>query len=112
MRVFVAGASGVLGQPTVKGLVTAGHEVRGSARGEEKAALLRSLGATPVTVDLFDEASVREAVAQCEAVIHIATKIPSLMKIRLRGKGAWKENDRLRRDATSNLVDSALAPQA
>jgi uncharacterized protein YbjT (DUF2867 family) len=42
MRVFVAGATGVLGQPSVKGLIAAGHEVRATARGEEKAALLRS----------------------------------------------------------------------
>jgi nucleoside-diphosphate-sugar epimerase len=31
MRVFVAGATGVLGQPLMKGLIAAGHEVRGSA---------------------------------------------------------------------------------
>src|ERR1700682_1313578 len=110
MLVFVAGATGVLGQPTVKGLIAAGHEVRGSARGEDQAALLRSLGATPVTTDLFDAASVREAVAGCDAVVHLATKIPSLM--RMRWKGAWKENDRLRRDATRNLVDAALAAKA
>ena len=54
MKVFVAGATGVLGRPTVQALVEAGHEVRGTARGEEKSALLRSLGAEPVTVDLFD----------------------------------------------------------
>jgi nucleoside-diphosphate-sugar epimerase len=106
MRVFVAGATGVLGQPTVKGLVASGHEVRGSARGEEKSALLRSLGAAPVNAKLFDAASVRETVAGCDAVVHLATKIPSLM--RMRWKGAWKENDRLRREATRNLVDAAL----
>jgi nucleoside-diphosphate-sugar epimerase len=110
MRVFVSGATGVLGQPTVKGLVAAGHEVHGSARGEEKSALLRSLGATPVNADLFDAASVRETVAGCDAVVHLATKIPSLM--RMRWKGAWKENDRLRRDATRDLVDAALAAKA
>jgi nucleoside-diphosphate-sugar epimerase len=110
MRVFVAGATGVLGQPSVKRLIAAGHEVRGAARSEDKAALLRSLGATPVTTDLFDAASVREAVAGCDAVVHLATKIPSLTK--MRSKGAWKENDRLRRDATRNLVDAALATKA
>ena len=110
MRVFVAGATGVLGQPSVQGLVAAGHEVRGAARGEEKAALLRSLGATPVTTDLFGAASVREAVAGCDAVVHLATKIPSLT--RMRWKGSWKENDRLRREATRNLVDAALATKA
>jgi nucleoside-diphosphate-sugar epimerase len=110
MRVFVAGATGVLGQPSVEALVSAGHEVRGSARSEQKSALLRSLGATSVATDLFDPASVREAVAGCDAVVHLATKIPSLTRIR--SKGAWKENDRLRRDATKNLVDAALAASA
>ena len=41
---LVAGATGVLGRPTVQALVEAGHEVRGTARGDEKATLLRSLG--------------------------------------------------------------------
>lgn len=107
MRVFVAGATGVLGQPTVKLLVAAGHEVRGVARGEEKAALLRSLGAEPVTVDLFDAAAVKEAVAGSEAVVHIATKIPPLMK--MRSAKSWRENDQLRTEGTRNLVDAALA---
>jgi uncharacterized protein YbjT (DUF2867 family) len=110
MRIFVAGATGVLGQPTVKLLVAAGHEVWSTARGEEKSQLLRSLGAEPVAVDLFDANAVKEAVGGSEAVIHIATKIPSLMKIRSRN--AWKENDRLRREATKNLVDGALAASA
>jgi nucleoside-diphosphate-sugar epimerase len=110
MRVFVAGATGVLGQPSVKGLIAAGHEVRATARGEEKGSLLRSLGATPVNIDLFDAASVREAISGCDGVVHLATKIPSLM--RMRWKGAWKENDRLRREATRNLVDAALAAKA
>ena len=103
MRIFVAGATGVLGQPTVKLLVDAGHQVRGTARGEEKSQLLRSLGAEPVAVDLYDAAAVKEAVAGSEAVIHIATKIPPIMKMRSRGN--WTENDRLRREATKNLVD-------
>jgi nucleoside-diphosphate-sugar epimerase len=110
MRVFVAGATGVLGQPSVKALIAAGHQVRGTARGEEKSALLRSLGAEPVSVDLFDPAAVRDAVAGCDAVVHFATKIPPLTK--MRGKGSWKENDRLRREATKNLVDAALAANA
>lgn len=110
MRIFVAGATGVLGQPTVKLLVAAGHEVRGTARGEEKAQLLRSLGAEPVAVDLFDPAAVKEAVAGSEAVIHIATKIPSIM--RMRSRKAWAENDRLRREGTRNLVDGAIAAGA
>ena len=59
MKVFVAGATGVLGRATVPRLVAAGHEVRGAARSPEKADQLRAQGAEPVTVDLFDPASVR-----------------------------------------------------
>lgn len=110
MRIFVAGATGVLGQPTVKLLVSAGHEVRGTARGEEKSRLLRSLGTEPVSTDLFDAGAVKSAVAGSEAVVHIATKIPPIMK--MRSRKAWEENDRLRREATKNLVDAAIAAGA
>ena len=107
VKVFVAGATGVLGRPTVQALVAAGHSVKGMARGSEKAELLRSMGAEPVAVSLFDSAAVKEAVAGSEAVLHLATKIPSMM--RMRSKGAWKENDRLRTEGSAILVDAALA---
>ena len=103
MKVFVAGATGVLGRPTVRALVEAGHEVRGTARGEEKSVPVRSLGAEPIAVDLFDADAMKEAVAGSEAVLHFATKIPPLT--RMRWKGAWRENDRLRTEASRNLVD-------
>jgi len=110
VKVFVAGATGVLGRPTLRALVEAGHEVRGTARGEEKTQLVRSLGAEPVAVDLFDAEAVKAAIAGSEAVLHFATKIPPIM--RLRWKGAWKENDRLRTEGSRILVDAALAAGA
>ncbi|TMG09721.1 MAG: NAD-dependent epimerase/dehydratase family protein, partial [Chloroflexi bacterium] len=69
MKVFVAGATGVLGRPTVRALVEAGHAVRGTARGPEKADLLRSLGAEPVEVDLFDPDALRAGIAGSEGVL-------------------------------------------
>ncbi len=48
MRVFLAGASGVIGQRLVPLLVRAGHKVVGTTHSHEKAGLLRSLGAEPV----------------------------------------------------------------
>ena len=110
MKVFVAGATGVLGRAAVKALAAAGHDVRGTARGEEKAALLRAAGAEPVTVDLYDAEAVKSAVAGSEAVVHLATKIPPLTKVRSRK--AWAENDRLRTEAAHNLVDAAIAAGA
>jgi nucleoside-diphosphate-sugar epimerase len=100
----------VLGRKSVELLVKAGHEVRGAARGPEKQQMLRSLGVDPVSVDLFDPAAVREAVAGSEAVLHLATKIPPIMK--MRSKKSWAENDRLRREGTRNLVDGAIAAGA
>lgn len=76
MNVFVAGATGALGIPTVQALLAAGHRVRGPARGEEKAARLRALGADAVSVNLFDARALAETVAGSEAVLHLATKIP------------------------------------
>jgi nucleoside-diphosphate-sugar epimerase len=42
----------------------------------------------------------------CDAVLHLATKIPSFNKFRSRE--AWEVYDRIRRDGTRNLVDAAL----
>jgi len=54
MRVFVAGATGVVGRRLVRQLAVRGHEVVALARGPEKEGLVRRLGGTPVRGDLFD----------------------------------------------------------
>ena len=54
MRVFVAGATGAIGQYLVPSLVAAGHEVTGTTRSTAKAAGLQAAGATPVIVDGLD----------------------------------------------------------
>ena len=51
MKVFVAGATGVLGRQLVPQLVARGHEVVGMARTASKQDLVRSLGARPVVAD-------------------------------------------------------------
>jgi nucleoside-diphosphate-sugar epimerase len=109
-KVFVAGATGVLGKRAVRELAAAGHDVTGVARSEEKAALLRSLGANPVNVDLFDTAAVKDAVAGHDVVCNLATHIPPTMKMAI--PGAWDENHRIRSEASRNLVDAALAAGA
>lgn len=110
MRVFVAGATGVLGRRTVARLVAAGHNVTGVARSPEKAALLEVLGAHPVRVDLFDAAAVRAAVGGHDAVVNVTTKIPPVAQMpRIR---AWDENERIRREVSTNLVDAAIAAGA
>ena len=109
-KVFVAGATGVLGKRAVAQLVAAGHDVTGVARTPEKAELLRRLGARPVSVDIFDAAAVAEAVAGHDVVCNLATHIPPMAKAAL--PGAWSDNDRIRSEASRNLVDAALAAGA
>lgn len=110
MRVFVAGATGVAGRRAVRELTAAGHHVTGVARRADKAGRLRGYGARPVSVDLFDSNAVRESIEGHEAVVNLATKIPSLERAML--PGAWKDNDRIRREVSRNLVDGALAANA
>jgi nucleoside-diphosphate-sugar epimerase len=105
VKIFIAGATGVLGRATVPRLVAAGHTVRAVARSEDKAAQLRDQGAEPVTVYLFDPSAVRQAVEGCDTVIHMATSIPPLSKAWR--ASAWATNDRLRREGTRILADAA-----
>lgn len=106
MKVFLTGCTGAIGPATVRGLLDKGHHVRGVARTDEKAAQLRSQGAEPVTVDLFDGDAVKTAVDGCEAVLHLATNVPPLR--RMASKKGWATHNRLRTAATEHLVDAAL----
>jgi nucleoside-diphosphate-sugar epimerase len=88
----VTGGSGVLGRALRPLLEAQGHDVRASAHGE---------------LDLFDGARVVEAAADAEAIFHLATRIPP--RDQRRNREAWRENDRLREDASRHLVDAALS---
>ena len=107
MRIFVAGATGVIGRRVVVQLRAAGHAVTGIARTPEKAAQLRRVGARPISVSLFDPAALRDAVVGHDAVVNLATKIPTLAQS-ARAQG-WTENTRIRVEGSRNLVDAAIA---
>jgi nucleoside-diphosphate-sugar epimerase len=106
-KVFVAGATGVLGRRVVARLVAEGFGVTGVARHGAGRARLASVGARPVGLDLFDPGAVAVAVAGHQVVCNLATSIP--VGERARGPSAWEGNDRLRREASRNLVDASLA---
>jgi 2-alkyl-3-oxoalkanoate reductase len=107
VKVFVVGATGVLGRRAVGLLAKAGHDVTGVARSPDREAMLRNLGVTPVTVDVFDAEAVRQAVAGHEVVCNLATHIPPTNRMAM--PGAWAENDRIRSEACRHVVDAALA---
>lgn len=48
MRIFVTGASGWIGFPTVGNLIRAGHDVVGLARSDQAAEVIRGLGGEAV----------------------------------------------------------------
>lgn len=108
MRIFVAGASGVIGRRLVPLLVEAGHEVAGMTRSPERIDLLRSLGATPVVCDVYDVDGLERAVAEHEPdmVIHQLTDLPD-DPTEIAGFGA--ANARIRRDGTANLLAAAAS---
>ena len=79
MRVFVTGASGLIGSAVVPDLVAAGHEVVGLARSEQSAAAVKALGAEVRRGDLTDPAGLGEAAADADAVIHLAFDNATMM---------------------------------
>ncbi len=112
MRVFVAGASGVIGRPLVRALVAAGHNVTGTTRREERASEIRAAGATPVLCDALDAEALRQEVvtAAPEVVIHELTALPE--RLDPRDPEIYEANNRIRREGTANLVAAAQAAGA
>jgi nucleoside-diphosphate-sugar epimerase len=113
MRVFVAGATGVIGRRLVPVLVAAGHQVTGLTRSPGKASLLREMGAEPAVCDVYDAGALRAVVsaAQPEAVVHQLTDLPPDIDPR-RAEEAYARNDRVRTEGTRNLVAATLAAGA
>ncbi len=111
MRIFVAGASGVIGSRLVPLLVAGGHEVAGMTRSPGKAGMLRELGAEPVICDVFDAAALTRAVAAFapDIVFHQLTDLPDAAS----DIAAFSErNNRIRGEGTSNLLAAAAAAAA
>lgn len=72
MTVAVTGASGVVGGAVTRHLVAGGLEVQALARSADAAEVVAGLGATPVSGDLLDHASLVDAFQGCDVVYHAA----------------------------------------
>jgi nucleoside-diphosphate-sugar epimerase len=112
MRVFLAGASGVIGRTLVPKLVAAGHELTGTTRSEERAQAIRAAGAHAAVVDVFDADRLREAVARArpEVLIHELTSLPD--RLDFRKKGIYEPTNRVRTEGTRILLDAAREADA
>lgn len=110
MKVFIAGATGAIGQQLVPRLVAAGHQVHGMTRSESKQAMLREQGAVPVVADALDAEQVAAAVAgaQPEVIIHELTAIPDTLDMRHFDQ-SFALTNRLRIEGTDNLLSAGQA---
>jgi UDP-glucose 4-epimerase len=111
VRTFLAGASGVIGTRMVPLLAADGHVVAGMTRSPAKAEELRTAGAEPVVCDVYDEATLIDAVTSFgpEMVMHQLTDLPDSVE---QLSEFWARNDRIRTEGTRNLVAAARAAGA
>jgi len=110
MRIFLAGAGGVIGRRLTPLLRAVGHDVTGTTRSAEKAGAIAKLGAEPVVVDVFDAQALSRAVkaAAPQVVMHQLTDLPFAPNTPRYAEGL-ERNARLRVEGTRNLVDAAKA---
>lgn len=109
MRVFVAGATGVLGRRLVARLSSDGHEVLGLSRRPENDAAIRSAGGDPRRGDLFNVDSLVSAADGSDVIVRAATAIPPGVRFR---RKAWIPNDRVRTAGTKALVEACAKVRA
>ncbi len=115
MKIFVAGATGVLGRALVPQLVARDHEVVGMTRSASKQDLVRNLGARPVVADALDPDAVAQAVASAEpeVIVHQLTALSGKLSARDmrhpdRSPMATMTN-RLRTEGTDHLLAAGRA---
>src|SRR5947209_51368 len=113
MKVFVAGASGVIGKRLVPQLLARHHTVIAMTRSPEKAAALRALGAEPVIADGLDRDAVIQAVVQArpDVVIHQMTGLTGMLDLKKFDDGFALTN-RLRTEGTDHLLEATRAAGA
>ncbi|HET8698243.1 MAG TPA: NAD-dependent epimerase/dehydratase family protein [Gammaproteobacteria bacterium] len=111
MRIFLAGATGLIGRRLVPLMVADGHAVAGMTRTSSKVDELRAAGAEPVVCDLFDAGSVAAAIRDFrpDIVVHQVTDLPDELD---RLADFLPRNNRVRSEGTRNLLAAARAANA
>jgi uncharacterized protein YbjT (DUF2867 family) len=106
MRIFLAGASGVIGQRLIPRLVQAGHVVGGMTRSAGKTELLVQLGAQPILCDVFDRDALIRTVRDFEpdVILNELTDLPD--EVERIGDHA-ELNARIRTEGNQNLIEAA-----
>ncbi|ARV58388.1 dTDP-4-dehydrorhamnose reductase [Nostocales cyanobacterium HT-58-2] len=110
MRIFVAGATGVIGRPLIAQLRSLGHDVVALTRSLENAQTLEKQGVEPAIADVFDADAVKAALvrAQPEVVIEQLTALPKTYTGESMSAAA-PLNHRIRREGGANVLAAAQA---
>jgi nucleoside-diphosphate-sugar epimerase len=93
MNIFLTGASGYIGRHVAEKLQAVGHQIVGLARSDRAVQFLQERGMTAHRGDLFDVASLRQAVLLADGVVHLGAAVGP----------AWAEGDRI---AVGALLDA------
>jgi nucleoside-diphosphate-sugar epimerase len=106
MKIFIAGATGAVGLPLVRVLLTLGHEVTGMTRPGRGLDRLRELGAEVSFADAFDPEAVHKAIeaAAPDVVIDQLTWLPANPADIIK---AMPDDTRLHREGGANLLAAA-----
>ena len=108
MKIFVAGASGAIGQPLVAELLRQGHVVTGMTRSDSGAEALEEAGATVARVSAFDAPALEEALRRSSAEV-VIDELTALPKDPSDLAAAGPGDRKLRIDGGGNLFRAALA---
>jgi uncharacterized protein YbjT (DUF2867 family) len=111
MRVFLAGATGVIGIRLLPLMLAEGHVVAAMTRTPAKLEVLRAAGATPVLCDLFDQQALTAAIKdfQPDVIVHQVTDLPDQVEKLPDFRSA---NNRVRSEGTQILLTAAKAVNA
>jgi nucleoside-diphosphate-sugar epimerase len=108
MKVFIAGASGAIGQPLIAELLQKGHAVTGMSQSEAGAKRLADLGASVARVNAFDAPAVEASLRASGAEI-VIDELTSLPKDPADLPAALPADARLRLEGGGNLHRAAEA---
>jgi nucleoside-diphosphate-sugar epimerase len=109
-KIVITGATGVIGWRAVRRLVGDGHRVTGITQSARGAELLETLGARAEFANVFEPAALYAPFAGADTVVNLLTRVPPAH--RMADPAAWRENDRLRREASAVIASAATAAGA